>query len=287
MLQSVRNKIISKVASRHVAGSDIESALKVCRWAQKNNFPTIISPWSDWTIASENSSKDSIRKRDIFNRFRLTIEKLHEEELDSYLSIKLDSIVYDFGLFKELLEVGQEYNVKVHIDSLDPDSASRTFKLLEKAVDFNKNLGCTLPSRWQRSLSDADMVVDLDLSVRIVKGQWEDFGAKVDCKKKYLAIVEKLSGRAKHVGIATHDIPLAEKALTYLSGSGTNFEMEQFFSLPLNGIKTSKQFGCPYRIYVSFGHPAIPYNYRFALTRPALAAWMISDYAFNIKKPWL
>lgn len=282
MLRTLRNKIVSRIAKRHIAGSDINNALQVCRWADNRNFSTILSLWVD-----DNKKKNDLDKQENFERFKSDIILLQDEKATSYYSIKLDAIDYDFGLFKALLQVARKYDVHLHVDSLNPGSASISFRFFERAAEFNDILGCTLPSRWKRSLTDIERVIDMGLSARIVKGQWKDPNDKIDCRANYLAIVDKLAGHSNYVGIATHDIPLAEKALKRLSDSDTYTEMEQFFSLPLNGIDLAKQYNCPYRIYVAYGHPAIPYNYRYALTRPALVAWMVSDFAFNFSKPWM
>jgi len=276
MLTTLRNNIITKVASRHVAGADIQDALQVCRWANGEGYHSILSPWAGIDESPRN----------MFERYKLNIATLSTENLNCYLSMKLDAIGFDFGLFKEILEFGQMHNVRVHVDSLGPDSAPTKYRFLEKAAEFSKFLGCTLPSRWKRSLDDADKAVALGLAVRIVKGQWEDTGNRVDCKKNYLAIAERLAGRAHYVGVATHDLPLAEKVLACLTSLDTYCELEQFFSLPLNGRATAKRLGRPYRIYVAYGHPGVPYNVRFALTRPSIAAWMLADYTLRLKKPW-
>lgn len=277
MLRTLKNKIVKKVASRHIAGAEVGDALQVCRWANGKGFYSILSPWAGTDESSRN----------MFERYKLGVATLHNQDFNCFLSVKLDAIGYDYGMFKEILELGQMYNIRIHVDSLGPDSVQKKFQFLEKAMEFNKILGCTLPSRWHRSLTDADRAVALGIPVRIVKGQWEDpSNGKLDCKKHYLAIVRKLAGRASHVGIATHNLPLAEKSLTCLSSSDTYCELEQFFSLPLNGVGLAKKLGRPYRIYVAYGHPGVPYNVRFALTRPSIAAWMVADFAFRPKKPW-
>lgn len=247
----------------------------------KKNFSSILSLWTNGDSGTDDSDK-----RENFKRFRSDITSLRDENINCYYSIKLDAIGYDFGLFKELLQAARKHGIRLHVDSLNPASASASFRFFERAAEFHDVLGCTLPARWKRSLADAEQAIDLGLAIRVVKGQWKDPGAKVDCRKNYLAIVEKLTGCARHVGVATHDIHLAEKALKRLSGSDTYTELEQFFSLPLNGINLAQKHNCPYRIYAAYGVPAIPYNYRFALARPALAGWMVSDFAFDFSKPW-
>lgn len=278
MLKGIKDNIIRKVASKHVAGPGIHDAMRICRWADDNGYAIILSPWK---ITGENALK-------MLARYKENIIALHDNNLSGYTSIKLDAIDYDFGLFKDILSLGKEYNIRIHLDSLDPSSAETTFRLIEKANGFHDILGCTLPSRWQRSLDDAARAADLGLAVRIVKGQWEDVNIhKPDCRENYLAIADKLAGTAHRVGIATHDLPLARRALLMLKAADTYCEFEQFFSLPLNGMKTAKEYGIPYRVYIAYGEPGIPYNVKFALNRPGILTWMLADYAFDLKKPWV
>jgi hypothetical protein len=61
-----------------------------------------------------------------------------------------------------------------------------------------------------RSLQDAERIIDYGILVRIVKGQWADPSAPgLDPRRNYLDIIHRLSGRAAHVAIATHDRILA------------------------------------------------------------------------------
>lgn len=289
MLQTVRNKIITKVASRHIAGPEIKDAIKVCRWAGQQGFGIILSPWAkaiDNDAALRSGSKIMPFKV-MLQRYKESIDSIQNVNPNGYVSVKLNAIGYDFGIFRELLEYAASHDVRVHVDSLDPDSVSQVYKFLNKASEFNRYLGCTLPSRWKRSLRDAEAAIDLGIAVRIVKGQWEDTGPdQPDCRQNYVAIAEKLAGRAVYVGVATHDGALAETAVKELTIRKTNCEIEQFFSLPLNGIKLARRLNVPYRLYVAYGHPGIPYNIRFAVSRPSLAVWMGADFIRRSRKPW-
>lgn len=277
MLRAVRKNIVDTIASRHIAGKDVVDVLPICRWAHEHGYKSIVSPWA--------GPDDPPRK--VFDRYKEAFDSMHNETIDWYLSIKLESIGNDIGLFQELSSIAKSNGVRLHLDSMGPDSAPFTYSFLEKTVAQNPNLGCTLPSRWTRSITDADRAVDLGVSIRIVKGQWQDPGqAKVDSRKNYLAIVERLAGRARHVAVATHDARLAERALGLLSAADTHCELEQFFSLPLTGINLVQKSGYSYRLYVAYGHPGVPYNVRVALSRPGMIAWIITDFAVRPKKPW-
>ncbi len=151
-------------------------------------------------------------------------------------------------------------------------------KFLEKGASATFCPGFTLPSRWARSMADADRIVELGAPARIVKGQWRDPDApRMDCRKNFLEIAARLAGRCRNVGVATHDVRLARKALSRLSAGGSRCELEQLFSLPLGGVKYARAHDIPSRVYVPYGHPGIPYNVRFATFRPALLAWFLFD----------
>ncbi len=278
MLKTIRSNIVSTVASRHIAGQDVADALPICRWAHKRGYHSVVSPWA----GPDDTPKS------MFDRYRGVFDSLRKEEFDWYLSVKLESIGNDIGLFHELAGLAKTSGVRLHLDSLGPESAPVSLGFLEKTVAIYDNLGCTLPSRWQRSLADAERALDLGVSVRIVKGQWKEPSTiRVDSRGNYLDIVEKLAGRARHVGVATHDAALARKAMARLTSSNTHCELEQFFSLPLNGINLTRKLGYQYRLYVAYGQPGVPYNIRLSLSRPSMIAWILTDFAVRPKRPWV
>lgn len=276
-LNSFKGKVLNRIASRHIAGPELADALEVCTWASLQGIGTNISRWP--------YPDDSVEI--MFEHYASMLRVIRENKLDSFLGVKIGALGDDYGRFGELVRIAKENDVRLHVDSFGPESASMNFSFLERAAAVYENLGCTLPSRWRRSLDDADRAVELGLQVRVVKGQWTDSeNTKLDYRKNYLAIVRRLAGRARQIGVATHDYRLAEEALTFLSTSGSAFEMQQYFTMPRNGLKLSKRFGCPYRLSLAYGCPYLPYNTRFLLSRPGMITWLISDYALKPTKPW-
>ncbi len=270
MFRTVRNRLTSVVASRHVAGPALEDALRICRWAEKASLPQIVSPWGG---PSDTSGE-------MFDRYCEAAEAVHDEKLNAHVSIKLNAIGYDPGMFDDLVAFAGSRGIRLFIDSLAPETAGMTLKLLERGASASYCPGFTLPSRWARSLADAERIVELGAPARLVKGQWSDPDAPgLDCRRNFLEIAARLAGKCRHVGVATHDVALAGEALRELSSGGSHCELEQFFSLPLGGMGYARAHGYPCRLYVPYGHPGIPYNMRFAGSRPALLAWFISDLA--------
>jgi proline dehydrogenase len=145
------------------------------------------------------------------------------------------------------------------------DAAEPTLDLVRRFADAGP--GITLPGRWRRSLDDADVAVELQLPVRVVKGQWADPGdPRRDARAGFLDVVDRLAGRARHVAVATHDERLAREAVRRLQAAGTACEVERLFGLPL------ARFGsAPTRVYVAFGTPSLPFSLAQARRNPRLA----------------
>jgi proline dehydrogenase len=106
------------------------------------------------------------------------------------------------------------------------------------------------------------------LRVRVVKGQWADPDYRArDQRKRFLDVVDAAAG-AEHVGIATHDAPLAIAAVQRLRGAGH----ERLLGLPWRAADLE-----PTRIYVPFGHAYLPYAIGRARANPRLALWVARD----------
>jgi proline dehydrogenase len=199
------------------------------------------------------------------------LEALAEADLDGYVALKPTALGYARPRIDSILGRAAELGVAVHFDSTSPEEAEPSWELLTEVA--RPDVGCTLPSRWGRSLPDAKRAVELGLRVRIVKGQWPDpdYCAR-DEHARFLDIVDALAGRAQQVAVATHDRPLAAAAIARLAAAGTPVEHEVMLALPRRGPALA-----PTRVYVPFGHPYLPYAPARARQHPRVAAWVARD----------
>lgn len=361
--------LLHKIASQHVTGRTLLSAAPVMASATRQNLGIILSAWDEGgfslnagpgssaatsnaasnaelavssdlasTTSTMTSIPTSVRGRDILSEFHSALDKLEElcgrAGLSPILSIKPDTLEYDAGRLAGLVHRAAPLGIRIHIDSLSPESVPQVFTMVDSMRDDVPRLlpsgapsiGATVPSRWRRSEQDVLEWLDRGLAIRVVKGQWPDPVQKTDARERFLQLA--LAGAARvagmpgtaggvgaagaagghragsgtvHteplIGLATHDRVLLKRILIdYGRRSGQDseakhhgqthpapmptpnpFAIEQFFSLPLNGRRIAREFGLPYRLYIAYGHPALPYNTRFAFTRPGIALWVASS----------
>ena len=204
---------------------------------------------------------------------------LGRDPLDCYLSVKALPLDFSRALSSEIVERARQEGVRVHFDSLGPDTVESTFAMIEDGLARYRRLGCTIPGRWRRSLGDAFHAADLGLNVRVVKGQFPDMSwGALDPRSGFLAVVDRLAGRARFVAVATHDAALARMALDRLIAAGTPCELELLFGLPLRrATRVAREAGVGVRLYVPFGHAWLPYRLSEARRNPGLLWWLLRD----------
>jgi proline dehydrogenase len=261
--------VAKKAASSYIAGPSPDDAVRVCRHLTEQGFQTTICPW--------DNEQDTIEE--VIQSYKTALQCIINEKLDCYLSIKAPSIQYNLSLINELIDLAKTQNIRIHFDAMAPDTVDPTFDLLEKAVKIYPHLGYTLPASWQRSLTDVDKIIDLNIAVRIVKGQWTDpDNPNIDSKLNYLQLVNQLAGRATHVAIATHDPKLATQCLNQLIATKTSCELEQLYGLPNRNLQVAKPLNIPVRIYVPYGQAYLSYSLGEMKKRPVIMAWLVRDF---------
>lgn len=271
------NYIRSLAAKRHIAGPDLKSAEGICRWSSVNGFSTIISVWTH--------HGDS--KREVAQEYIDIIKAISQNGFESYLSIKPSALKFDLFLFEQIVKEIPGNKIRIHFDSFVPEFAERSLRFFKHAKTIYSNLGYTLPARWLRSFNDAYELAGMKVPVRVVKGQWKDpEDVIVNVEENYLKIVHMLIDHVPLIAVATHDEHLAEKAIKLFDGTKTDFELEQFFSLPSIADVLQARFNSKkikVRFYVAYGEPYLPYNLRTAYERPAMLGWFVGDL-LNLKR---
>lgn len=265
---------MARLASRsYLAGAELQDAVRACRRFSEQGFAASVCYWN-------HPSDDS---RLVADHYLATLDALAREGLNSYLSIKAPALGLDPQLVAEIIERGQQTGIRVHFDALTPETAEPTFELIAQSLGPSRRIGCTLPGRWQRSLADADRAVALGLDVRVVKGEWADpLHPDIDLSSGFLAVIDRLAGRARHVGVATHDAPLAHEALRRLRAANTACELEQLFGLPLrDSLKVARDLAVPVRLYVPYGNAWVPYCLSQIRKKPRILWWITRDAIFG------
>jgi proline dehydrogenase len=258
-----------RLAASHLAGPAVGDALRLAERFSARGWSCAIGPW----VSPDRTPKENLAL------YCEGIDALTARKLDGYISIKLSTLGYDDGMFAELLARAAPAGMRVHSDSIGPESADRTMAMIGTAAARFRNVGATLPAGWRRSRADAAKLLEWGVAVRIVKGQWADPAGPIpDIRSAYAGVAKALAGARAKVGVATHDRRVAAGSLAVLKAAGTPCEMEQISGLPPNCAALASSVGVPFRVYIPYGFPYLPYNIWQVRTRPAVAFWAMRDF---------
>jgi proline dehydrogenase len=253
--------------SRHVSGRSLDDALRAARGEATRGLLTTLGYWPPSGQAPDELARHYVA----------AVEAIGAAGIDASVSIKVDLMDYREELLDAVLRAAAAHGVRVHFDAQGLETADRTHALVEASLARGAAVSATLPARWQRSAADAERFIAWRVPVRLVKGQGGDPSQpRADPRRCFLELVERLAGRAVHVGVATHDRRTAEPALHKLLARGTPCSLEQLRSLPrLDAV--AQAAGVPVRAYVAYGRFGLPYAVGEVFRRPAIAAWVLRD----------
>lgn len=265
-LKTLGLPLLRWAARAYVAGPEVSDAMRVAGRAFRRGFRAALGFWND----------GGETPREVADVHLAAIEALGGERRGC-ISVKLPALAFSKDLLEEMLARGEARGVCLHADSLGPETADRTLAMLASTLRPSAPPGCTLPGRWRRSLRDADQAVEVGLVVRVVKGQWAGID-DVRPSDGFLAVVNRLAGRARHVLIASHEPPLVSEALRRLLAAGTSCELELLYGLPIApGLRIATAAGVPVRIYVPYGHAWLPYCLSQARQNRRVYWWFARD----------
>lgn len=257
--------MLQRRARDHVGGETIDDALTVAL--------KLVSEGTSITLGFWDTPEDGGRQ--VVDIYLAVIEQLAGGGLDSYVSIKPPAIHYDPQWAAELAAAAAASNVRIHCDSHGVDAADPSHAMEQAMLDAfpNTRVSTTLPGRWSRSILDADWAIDRGLSVRVVKGQWPDpADPQRDMRKGLLDVIDRLAGRARHVGVATHDLRLVTESIERLRAAGTPCELELLFGRPrAQPLRWARENGVRVRAYVPFGKGYLPSALGILRHNPQLA----------------
>lgn len=272
-------KLLQRAAGAHIGGETVDDALIVARRFANANIASTLGFWdsADYTV------------RQVADIYLASIERVAASGMDSYLSIKPPALRFDHGLAVELATSAEARNVRLHCDSHGPEVVPPSRSLIETMLKrlSAKNLGTTLPGRWARSLYDADWAIEHGIGVRVVKGQWPGpADSDRDMRQGFLDLIDRLAGRARHVAVATHDLPLIIEAINRLSVPGTSCEIELLFNLlTTQALRWGSENDVRLRIYVPFGRGYLPDAIGVLRRNPRLAWRVVRNILSAARKP--
>jgi proline dehydrogenase len=268
LLEPLYRPVLNFATRSYVAGDTLDDALQICASAASRGYGVSVCYWHETGESAERVAEE----------YLTSIDRLAAAKLDAHLAVKVPALHERLDLLGRVVERARDCGVGVDFDAHEPDKADDVFRVSEALG--RRSLGLAMPGRWRRSLADADRAAELGLRVRVVKGEFPDPAEPdVDLREGYLKVIDRLAGRARLVGVATHDAWLSGEAIRRLKAAGTPCEQELLFGLPFEpAAAEARKAEIATRVYVPYGFAWLPYSVSRAVKNPRVFAWLARDF---------
>lgn len=270
------NRLGRRLASRFIAGEEVEDALRVIRHLKSEGF------WVTLDCLGESVQEAAAADTSCETYLHL-LDRLAAEKLNSHVSVKLTQLglAIDEGLARRNLgriaERAALHNNFVRVDmegSAFTESTLRVFCSVDAPRDV---MGIALQSYLHRTAADAEELLKRGVRIRLVKGAYKEppdiaFAKKSDVDRNYREIMEKLLTSGIYHAIATHDeriIAATEQFARQHGVAPENFEFQMLYGIRRRLQRALIQQGWRVRLYVPYGPEWYAYFMRRLAERPA------------------
>ncbi len=271
LVSAMAAPVLNLASRAYVPGPRLEDAVRMARRVEADGMAVTIGYFN-----ADSDSPDLIE-----DQGRAAVDAAARLNKPAYVSVKVPPLAYALHRTREIASRAARHHQLLHFDSHGPDTAQPTLQLLDALRSQQAPLSLTVPGRWRRSLQDCDWAVQRGIRVRVVKGQWAcPLEPDMDLRSGFLAVIDRLAGRATEVAVATHDAPLAREALRRLQQAGTPCELELLCGLPRREVMAvARELNVPVRFYIPYGTAWLPYALGQLVRKPQLWGWMLRDVA--------
>ena len=283
---------VRRSVTRFMPGERVEDALAATQAQQKLGITTIL------TRLGENLTKAE-EFEEVTQHYLEVLDKVAAAGLDAHISIKPTQLGLDLdrGLCERnmdrLVERAELRNNFVWIDMEGSPYVEPTIEIFKRSRARSARVGIAIQAYLYRTPKDIEALIPLGPAIRIVKGAYLEppavaYPKKSDVDEAFYTLCTRLmapdaqqSGTLLH--IATHDIPLADRLLTYIKQHNVPKSAYEFAML--YGIQRHQQLrlvneGERLRVLISYGEYWFPWYMRRLAERPA-NVWFVIRTMFG------
>ena len=275
----VPKSIVSRVASRYVAGETVDDALRTLR--EMNG---------EGAMGTVDVLGEEIRERSkteaAVSQYLDLLDRIEAEGLDANISIKptMLGLKIDEDLCADnvtaVVRRAAELGSFVRIDMEDHTCTDATLRLYRRIQDAHPTaVGVVLQSYLHRTTADVADLLPLSPNIRMCKGiyrepraiAWEDFET---IRANFIYNVDKLLSAGAYVGIATHDPHLVwagMAAVDRLQVDRDRYEFQMLLGVDPELRSIILSAGHRLRVYVPYGRDWYPYSMRRLRENPTVA----------------
>lgn len=272
------------VASRFIAGRDLEDAVRTAKALDGRNISVILDHLGENVTAPDQVG-------DAVAAYVRALKRIRKEPfLDLGISVKLTQLGLDFShalcvdSMERVLEAAKSADTLVMIDMESSRYVDRTLAVYRDLRERHARVGVCLQSYLRRTRNDVDELPSASI-IRMVKGAYLEppdiaFTSRREVNAEFARLTATLLIRSHVVHVATHDPKLLDGTVAFVERHGipwAQVELQMLLGVRRDLQDRLASQGYPVRVYVPYGIESTPYLTRRLAERPANMWFFVSN----------
>jgi proline dehydrogenase len=286
-------KLIWIFSKRYIAGETIEDGLRVSRELNKQGVEVTIDLLGEFISTIEQAEENR-------NKYISIIERFTAEGIVGHFSVKptMFGLLIDkevcYANIEAVIKRAAELKTFVRIDMEDSQCVDSELEMyLKFHQKFPANVGLVIQAYLRRTKNDLmNIGVHANgnpLHFRLCKGIYIEpkhiaFKEREEIREHYLDDLKYMLDHDMHVGIATHDKYLVEKAIDLIKETNvdkTKYEFQMLYGVTPELRSSIVKQGYKMRVYVPFGKDWFGYSTRRLKENPKMASHIVKALFFR------
>jgi proline dehydrogenase len=281
-LPFVPKNVVGRVARRYIAGETMEDAIRVARDLNRKGFRATMDILGEDVHRLEQA-------RDAAQRYRLLLDELQRQTIDSNVSVKLTQLGLKVDkqeclvLAESVVRHAQQHGNFVRIDMEDSSCTSDTLAIYAELRQRHQNVGIVIQAYLHRTAHDVGRLMPMKPNFRLCKGVYVEppsiaYQDMSDINRNYLTLLERLLRSGIYVGIATHDEQIVREAQRWIAElklAPYAYEFQMLLGVNEGLRDRIRAAGHPLRVYIPFGGDWYAYSVRRLRENPRLAGYVL------------
>ena len=270
-------------ARRFIAGETVDEAIVAARALEASGLMH--------TLDLLGESVHTMAEADTATRAYLaTMDRIVAAGIGRGLSLKLTQLGLGIDRatctdnLRRILDRAAADDFFVRVDMENSPYTQVTLDVFETMWQLGyRNVGIVLQSCLRRTPADAQRMIELGASVRLVKGAYQEpkrvaYQRKSEVDAAFVELTELLLSSNHYHAIATHDPAMLEATRRFAASHGVaadRFELQMLYGIRRDLQAQLRDAGYRLRVYVPFGREWFPYFMRRLGERPANVGFVI------------
>jgi proline dehydrogenase len=284
-----RSALGQRLASRFVAGTGVDDALRVGRASNQSGLSVSFDNLGENVTNAEEARASA-------QLYHHVLDQIAQQQLDANVSMKLTHMGLDVdeNLARELVTglVAKAASMTprnfVRVDMEGSPYTQRTLDFvheLHRMPDNKGAVGAVIQSYMRAAEKDIEGLLAEGIRIRLCKGAYKEpeeiaFQKKSEVDENYVHLMKVLLKSGVYHGLATHDENIIKQAKAFVvreNISRDTFEFQMLYGIRRDLQRQLVREGWRMRVYVPFGTEWYPYFMRRLAERPANAMFLAKN----------